>query len=254
MSGFLPMLRKEAVEVRRTSRLYVLPAVLVFCALSGSVLTYFLPVILSAATTGTPGLSLDVTQQTVADAMIEYFSQLSQFGLLAVVIASAGLISGELRSGTILLVVTKPISRAAFILSKVTSQTLVVIASTLLGTLVFGISAHVLFGSVPLGRLLAAIAAWILIAVVFVCLMVLVGSRMNSSAGAAGIGIGLYAVISVLGIWAPLKAHSPAGLLEAGSIILRGGDALLLWPTVSAVVLAALALAGAVFSFRHREL
>ena len=159
MNGFVPMLRKEATEVRRTSRLYVLPAILVFCALTGSVLTYFLPVIIKAAASNSPGLSMQIPEQSMVNAMLEYWSELSQIALFALIIASAGIISGEVRSGAIVLVVTKPVSRAAFVLSKIGSQTAVVVASAVVGTLIFTLSAYPLYGTLPPLRLLAAIGA-----------------------------------------------------------------------------------------------
>ena len=78
---------------------------------------------------------------------------------------------------------------------------------------------------------------WLLLAIMYVCMMVLVSSRVNSYAGAAGIGIGIYAALALVGVWTPLQAHSPAGLLQAGPAILRGEGAAILWPVVSTVVL-----------------
>jgi ABC-2 type transport system permease protein len=254
LNGLAPMLRKEATEVRRTSRIYVLPAVFVFAALSGSVLTYFLPVILKAAVTSSPNMTFELGDQTIVDAMVQYFSQLSQLALFALVIVSGGIVSGEIRSGALLLVITKPVSRAAFIMSKIVSQAGVVVVSALLGTLIFAVTAYPLFGSLPLGRLLAAIGLWLLLALLFICLMVLISSRVRSFAGAAGIGIGVYAVLALFSVWPPLETHSPAGLLSAADAVLRGSQAALIWPVVSTIVLIGLVITAALLSFQRAEI
>jgi ABC-2 type transport system permease protein len=254
MTGLSAMLRKEAAEVRRTSRLWVMPAIAVFCALSGAVLTYFLPALIKAAGPKAPGVVLQVSQQTVREACLEYFSQLSQIALLAVIITSAGLLSSEVKNGTAMLVVTKPISRAAFVLSKIVSQVGVLLLAAVVGTAVFLAGAYALFGAVPLGSLFVAVGLWLLLAMLFVSLLVLVSSRVGSQVAGAGIGIVLYALLSIAALWAPLKSHSPSGLLEADRQVIGGESPAVLWPLVTSLAGIALFAALAVWSFQRREL
>ena len=61
---------------------------------------------------------------------------LAQLVIIAVIIAGAATISSERRAGTAVLVLTKPISRAGFVVAKAISQLVVLVVATVLGVAV----------------------------------------------------------------------------------------------------------------------
>ena len=77
---------------------------------------------------------------------------------------------------------------------------------------------------------------------------------INSAAGAAGAGLGVYLVVAVLSGWGPTRDNTLAGLYTAGDRLVMGDDPTLLWPVATALGLSLLCVALAVLVFRRQEL
>ena len=166
--------------------------------------------------------------------------------------ATAGSVGSEVRGGTAVLVLTKPISRTAFILAKIISQSAIVIVGGLVGTAVFAGLTYRLFGSLPLVHLLSSVGLWLSLALFYTVVMVVLSSRINSQAALGGIGI--YILFSLFAMWAPLKQYTPAGIGAAADTLLRADGGTWLWPLVTSLVLVAVfvSLSGRIFA--HREI
>jgi len=101
---------KEGRETVRTWRLWVLPGILLFLALSSPVLTKLTPEIVRATTSSQSGITIHIPPPTARDSYVQFMGNLAQLVTLAVIIAGAATISAESRAGTAVLVLTKPIS------------------------------------------------------------------------------------------------------------------------------------------------
>ncbi|HEY5518777.1 MAG TPA: hypothetical protein VIK17_03930, partial [Cellulomonas sp.] len=117
MSGTVVFARKEALEILRTWRIWVLPGILLFFALTGPVLARFTPEIVGALAADQLG-GFEIPTPTYLDAYAQWVKNLSQIALFALIIIYGGLVSGESRSGTAVLVITKPVSRSTFVVVK----------------------------------------------------------------------------------------------------------------------------------------
>lgn len=246
--------RKEVREITRTSRIVVLPAIVLFFALTSPLLAKFTPVLLQAVAGDQLG-GLTLPEPTVNDAYGQWVKNLSQIGIFAIIISYGGIISGERRRGTAVLVLTKPLSRAAFVTTKVWVHVTFLLLVTTVGTLAtWGMSALV-FGSAPPGPLFGASALWLGSAVVYLALVTLLSTWLRSSAGAAGFGIAAYALLSIGAIWQPLADFTPAGLPGAAATLAGGATLTTVAPmlAVSLGVVAA-AVAVSVWVFEHQEL
>lgn len=254
MSGFRVFARKELLEIARTWRIWVLPGILLFFGLTGPVLAKLTPQIL-AAVGGGQGIVIQLTKPpTYLDAYGQWLKSLSQIGLFALIIIYGGLVSSERRSGTAVLVLTKPVSRRAFVVAKVLVHALFLTAVVVLGTALTWAETAVLFGSAPAEALWAAALSWLAFAVLFLAIMTLLSVWVGSQAAAAGVGIGLYALLAVAGVWPPLAALSPAGLVGAPSALAAGKNVAVLWPVLTSLGLATLLVAAAAAVFRRQEL
>ena len=99
-----------------------------------------------------------------------------------------------------------------------------------------------------------AVAVWLVLAA-FICALTILGSALvGNTVAAFGIGFGGYMVLSMVAIWQPAKAYSPAGLPEAIGLLARGQDADLAWPIGTAVLATIVLLGLAILAFRRREL
>jgi ABC-2 type transport system permease protein len=251
--GIAVFAAKEVREILRTWRIWVLPGIVLFFALTGPVIARFTPEIVGALAADQLG-QFTIPTPTYVDAYTQWVKNLSQIVLFALVIIYAGLVSGELRSGTAVLVLTKPVSRTAFVIAKVAVHSAFLAILVLVGTLVtWGMTAAT-FGTAPGPALWAAALTWLVFGVLFIALMTLLSVLVNAAAGAAGAGLGVYALVSIAAVWKPLATYTPAGLATAPAALAAGEGRALLWPVLTSAVLACALVALAAAAFRSKEL
>ena len=254
MSGLRALLRKELGETLHTWRLWVLPGLLVFLGVTSPVITALTPKIIEFAAKSSPGTTVTVATPTAREAYLQFVGNLGQLALLAIIITVSGAISGEVRSGTAALVLTKPISRAAFLVGKAATAFALILASTAIGTVVcIGITAA-MFGLGPAGHFVLAVALWLAYALLFVGVMVALSARLRSQMAAAAYGVGVFAALAALDALPTVRDYQPGGISRAMTDLLRHGTAVWAWPLATSFSLAAIALAVAVTRFNRREL
>lgn len=254
MSGFNAFLGKELREIVRTWRIWVLPGIVLFFAVSGPPLAKITPELLSSFATSTPGAIIKLPDPTYIDAYASWVKNLSQMMVFAVIIIFGGLVTAETKSGTAVLVLTKPVSRKAFVFAKFVSALILLTGTVLVGAIVTWGVTLATFGEAPIGLLAETTGAWLAFAVVLLGVMTLLSAWLSSQAGAAGVGALVWFVLTLLTLWKPAVEYSPAGLANAAADVLTrsGGD--LTWPLVSGAVLVVLSVLGAVGVFARREL
>ena len=253
MSGFAAFAGKEAREILRTWRIWVLPGILLFFALTGPVLAKLTPQLVGALA-GDQLKGLVIPTPTYHDAYTQWIKNLSQIALFALIIIYGGIISSERKSGTAVLVLTKPVSRTAFVIAKAVVHSAFLAVLVVTGTLItWGVTAAV-FGQAPGSALWSSSLVWLVFGVLFIALMTLLSVLIGSAAGAAGAGLGAYALVSIAAIWKPLGTYSPAALATMPSSLAAGKDVAVLWPVLTSLLLAAALFALAALTFRRSEL
>ena len=253
MNGFVVFAAKEVREILRTWRIWVLPGILLFFALTGPVLARYTPEIVGALAGSQLG-GLKLPTPTYLDSYTQWVKNLSQIALFALIIIYGGIISSERKSGTAVLVLTKPVSRTAFVVAKAAVHSAFLGILVIAGTLVtWGLTAAV-FGTAPGSALWSAALLWIVFGILFIALMTLLSVLIRASAGAAGAGLGVYALMAIAGIWKPLGTYSPAALATQPAALAAGKDVAVLWPVLTSLVLAAALVALAALAFRRRDL
>ena len=94
------------------------------------------------------------------------------------IIIGAAALSAERCSGTAALVLTKPISRTAFVLLKAASQLVILVCATVLSVAVCIATTVLLFGSASIGPFLEAAALWLAFAAMILLLVVMLSAAM----------------------------------------------------------------------------
>lgn len=253
MSGFAVFAGKEAREIPRTWRIWVLPGILLFFALTDPVLARFTPQIVGAVAGNQLG-GLKLPTPTYLDAYAQWIKDVSSIGLIALIIIYASIISAETTSGTAVLVLTKPLSRTAFVIAKAAVHTVFLTVLVVLGTmLTWGIT-QAIFGKAPGSALWSAALVWLIFGVMFIALMTLLSVLIGSTAGAAGAGLGVYALVSIAAIWKPLGTYSPAGLASLPASLAAGKDAAVVWPVLTSLLLSVALVALAAQRLRRSDL
>lgn len=254
MTAFGAFSRKEALETFRTWRIWVVPGILLFMAVTSPVLARVMPQVMKAVASQQPGFILQLPPPTYLDAYGQWVKNLSQLVLWVVIIATGGVVSAEHRSGTAILVLTKPLSRSAFVAARALASAALLVAATVVGAAACYAATLLLFPGAPFAPLAQASGAWLAAALMLTFATVLFSSLIEAQAGAAGMGLALLFVLYLTALWRPLAQYGPGGLLGAPAELLAGQPVALGWPLASAAALSALCVAGAAALYSRREL
>lgn len=254
MRGFTSFLRKEFTEIVKTWRLWVLPGIVLFFALSGPVIAQLTPQLLESVAGQQPGVVFQIPDPTPTDAYLQWTKNLAQLVTFAIIIIYGGLVSAERKSGTAILVLTKPVSRPAFVAAKFVSQAVMLVCTIVVGALATWGVTFAVFGDAPVRVLAEATGVYLVTAVMFLAMMTLFSVLVNSQAGAAGLGLGFFLVVSIASLWGPALQYSPAGLISAPTELLLGRAGELIWPLVSAGAVSLVAVGAGALAFTRKEL
>ena len=257
MSGFGILLRKELTEAWRTRRLPVVAALFLVVGIISPLTARYLNEILVLAMGDQ--LPVALPDPSAAMALGQLQKNLGQLGTLAAIALAMGSVSGELDRGTAAMVLAQPVGRPAFLAAKLTVIAAVLGIATLLASAVAWIYTAILFEPLPVGGWLAMAALSWLALTCWAALTFLASAATGSTMASAGIGFvaligfSLVAIVPVVDRFLPTGLSAPAISLGAGDMAAVDG-ARLATAVVGSAMLIGIALAGAMVSFRRREL
>ena len=248
------ILSKELQYQWRSRRLLIVAAVFVVFGMSAPLVAYFTPEIISSVESIAAFADL-IPEPTAADAAAQYVSSITQFGFIIVILLGMGAVAGEKEKGTAAMIISKPLPRWMFIVSKFVAQAGVYLAAFLVAGVGSYYYTAVLFKAPDPGAYLLANGLLFLWLLVFAA-VTLLGSTLARTIG-AGAGIALAGSVGLLllgtvpryGTLAPGGLVSWAGALAGGNDPAPNGGAL-----VAGVVLIILFLLAAVAVFDEQEL
>jgi len=215
MSQFSLFLGKEWREQARSFKLVWVPLVFIFFGVLEPLTYHFLPQILDSVGNLPEGSDFTLPEMTGADIYASLTGQYQTVGLLVLVLAFMGSLSGERKSGTGTLLYVRPISYAAYYLSKWTAAVLLAVVSLWLG---YGMAATYivqLYDHVPafsdMVLFLLVLAVWIS----FVVTLTLTASSALPTGGAAGAALGILfigmmidSLVGTYWTWSPWKLQA----------------------------------------------
>jgi ABC-2 type transport system permease protein len=257
MNGFGVLLRKELRESWRTRRLPVLALLFLVVGIISPLTARYMNEILKAALADQLPVTLPVA--TAATALEQFQKNMGQLGALAAIALAMGSVSGELDRGTAALVLAQPATRPAFLLAKLSGIAIVLGACMALGVAAAWVYTAILFEPLPVvGCIAFAVLGWLAL-LSWAGVTFLASAATGSTTAAAGIGFVALMAISLVSIVPAAGNLLPTGLAGPASAIASGNTAGLVTSELATAVVGTLVLlaacaAGAVWSFRRREL
>jgi ABC-2 type transport system permease protein len=222
MIGLGSMLRKELLEQWRTRRILVVSVVFSALGIGSPLLARYTPELVKVL--AGEQFQIVLPPPTAADAVSQFLKNVGQAGVLSAILLAMGSVAVEKERGTAALLLTKPVSRGAFLLAK-----LLAIGTTLLvGVLLAAIGGFyytaILFEALPpLGW--AAMAGLLLLGLVAYASLTFLGSALTrSSLAAAAIGIGAMIVLAVVSALPAIGPFTPGGLNAPGAALAVGKE------------------------------
>lgn len=246
--------RKELLFQWRTRRVLIIVAIFLVLGMISPLLAKFTPELIASLEEAAQFAEL-IPEPSIVDAVNQYFSNLTQFGFILVILLGMNAVAGEKEKGTAAMILSKPLPRWIFIVSKYLSQGVVYLIAVALSGLAAYYYTLFLFDSLPWpGFLLSNLLlyAWLMVYAAITLLGSALGKTTAAAAGIAAIGgitILLSSTIPHYGILAP------SGLLEwasALSLDIEGGFSG--GAIAAALGLILLALAASITAIEEQEL
>jgi ABC-2 type transport system permease protein len=255
---FSVLFKKELLENVRTHRLLVLAVVLIFFGILSPVTARYMSQILTFAMSGQqdvePFLEL-IPPPTTLDSVDQYIKNLTGVGLLVVALLIMGLVAREKDRGTVVLVLARPVSRLGFLLAKFAAFSAWLVLCVLAAGAVAYLYTGLLFGEWLAPGPFAVLNGLMILYFLVVAAFTFLGSTLTrSSFAAAAIGLGGWALISLVGNIRVLSDYVPGHLATAAALLARG-ERFTAWPAVGVSAgLVALCLVISALSFQRQEL
>ncbi|MCX8131919.1 MAG: ABC transporter permease [Clostridia bacterium] len=253
----LTFFKKEMKEIVRTHKIIVLPAILLFFGLLTPMLAKYMNKILEPMLKKEgidPGLLLK--EPVLTDAYAQFFETFIQMGLIVVVLIFMGIVADEKVKGSVILVLTKSVSRSQFIISKFFASVLLFTFSFILSTVAFSYYTYILFSKFMLDYTILSFFMLWLLGVFLISVTVFASTISKSHISAAVTGFAGYALTMALSAVPYVKDFSPGILGDFGLQILAGTktaqDTVL--PVIITVILCVIFVAGSATVFKKQEL
>jgi ABC-2 type transport system permease protein len=221
MQGLLPLLKKEIKEQFKTYRFLVVMSVFLLFGLTTPLTLKYLPEIIKMAG---EGVEMNFPPPTAIEALLSYAGDISQIGIFVIVLVVMGSIANELQRGTALIVLSKPISRTAFVTAKLLALSMTSLVSLAASSLVcFGYTVW-LIGGADVSNFIGLNIMVGLFMVFSISITLLFSSIFRSSLAAGGVALAVIIGQAILTAVPKVGDFMPGQLLGWGNSILTGGD------------------------------
>ena len=218
---FLAVLRKELVEQWRTRRWVTAAVVFLFFGFLSPLGAKLLPDLLEGLG-DTGGVMIEIPPPTAQDALLQYVKNMSQFGVLLAVLLAMGTVAREKERGTAAMVLSKPVSRADFLLGKFVALTLVFGLCLALAGLACYYYTVVLFEGTGEARFVEMNLLLGLFIEFYLAVTLLGSTVARSQEVAGGLGLGAVFVVAILGVLPRFGDYMPTALLDWARALMAG--------------------------------
>jgi len=241
----------ERLRMTRTPRAIALAGTYLFFGLLGPVTAKYLQDIVSRFQSG---VQVILAHPTPKDGIANYISQVSQTGLVVVIVIAAGALTFDARRGLSTFLRTRTTSMWQLIAPRFTVNAAAAVAAYTLGTLAAWYETALLLGPPPAGAMLAGLLCGSVYLIFAVSVATAAASFARSTLGTVGITLGALLALPFLGMAGPLHAWLPSTLVTAPIALLGSSD---LGSYLPALALAAIAtpilLTAATFRLQRRD-
>lgn len=260
-SGWV-LFKKELKAIAKTYRIWLVPLLFSFFGILSPVTAKFMPAIFKAAVSSDPSQQqvfgqIKIPDPTYADAYLQWLQNITQFGILALILLSMGLVADERSRGTLALIVTKPVSRAAIVVSKFAAQFTLLASSIALGAAVCYLYAYLLFESTSARALALSTIAYGGFALVVLSAALLFSVIFKRSIAAGGLTLLTVFTLTIASYFGKTaEKYVPGGLTSVAVKIARGSTAFSqAYPALGvAVALSIVLIAVAVLIINRQEI
>jgi len=167
-------------------------------------------------------MTIEFPPPTAVQAMAEYVSTMMQFGVLIAVLIAMGAVAKERESGTATLVLSKPVSYAAFVTAKFTALSFTTLIAVVLGGLACWGYTYLLFDGAPGMAFFYQNVLLLLYLLLAISLTLLFSSLFKSQLAAGALGLVATISLTILSSLPWVGKYMPGELISWGNHLLAG--------------------------------
>jgi ABC-type Na+ efflux pump, permease component len=253
--SFLAFLKKELMEILRTSKIIILPALFLFFGMLSPISAKYTNEIL-AMVGEQQGVKIILPDPTYIQSYEQLFKNLYSMMIIVIILMFAGSVAEEKMKGTAILVLTKRLSKQEFILGKILGAVLLFTISYVVSAAVCVYYTGLIFKVFLTGEIAIALLAYWIFGILILSLSFLSSILFKTYAAAAIGGFAGFAVFSALGAIPYIKDYTP-GILQGLSLkIISGSSAIndVILPAVLTIFISLVAVTLGIRTFAKQEL
>jgi ABC-2 type transport system permease protein len=246
--SFLTAFSKEFMEQRLTRKFLIAMVILVLFGMTSPLMAKMVPQIMSLVPGGEV-YSLMIPTPTINDAVAQYIKNTAQFGILLALVFSMGAMAVEKDKGTAAMILSKPMSRGSFLLSKFAALALTFGISVIVAGIACYYYTFYLFGKLDLLNWVALNGLLYFYILVFVAITLFFSTLTRTQYIAIGLSFGALIVLGILGGLPGIGKFFPDAMISNASLLMMGTPVTSwasLWVSLGLIV-ASLACAWLVF-------
>ncbi|WP_455544308.1 ABC transporter permease [Intestinibacter sp.] len=219
MRAYIAFTKKEIYELAKTYKLLLLIIVFLIFGFMNPIVAKLTPDIMKSLVE--QGISISLPEPTILDSWAQFFKNVSQMGLIVLVIMFSGIISNELSKGTLVNMLTKGLSRKTVILSKFTSTCLIWTLAYFLSALVTFLYSMLFWEDTEVANLLFSISIVWIFGIFLISAVILGGILFKTSYGAMLFCGVIVACLLFLNIFPKVAEYNPIQLISVNMDILK---------------------------------
>lgn len=240
MKTLIAFVKKEYLETARTGKLIILMILFILIGIMNPAIAKLTPWMMEMVADSMAESGLIVTNIKV-DAMTSWaqFYKNIPIALVAFVLIFSDIFTKEYKSGTLLLVLTKGLSRYKVVLAK----TILLLSYWTVGywmcfAITYGYNAYFWDNSIA-SNLIPSVATWWLFGIWVICFIVLFSTLLQNNTGVSLCTAGIVFLAYILSLIPKVKVYSPAMLMNTSSVLsgIQGMD-----EYVKAIIIAAVSI------------
>jgi ABC-2 type transport system permease protein len=230
------LLLKELREQWRRRRFLAVAAVLVAFSLFGVLSIKYMPLLLNEVPGVPEGLADVMPEPDIVMALDEFHQEITLFGVILAILVPMGAVVTEKERGTAALILSKPVSRGAFLGAKFIAMMLVFLTGMVLAGLCGYYYLGVLFEWLPPTGFIAFIGLLQLYLTLFLSITLFASTICRSQFAAAGFSFVVWVMLGLLGTFPALSLKLPASMLVWGQALALGLEAVPAWVAVGVTI------------------
>jgi len=220
MRGYVAFTKKEFLEQLRTFKCLIILCVFFLFGMMSPVLAKIMPDILSSMKV--EGMVFELTKApTAVDAYGQFFKNVTQMGILVLLLVFGGMLSNELGKGTLINILAKGLSRPAVILSKFTAAVaLWTVGYLLAAATTFGYTVYLFKDSTVSNLIFSLFCLWLFGCFILALILLSSSIAAGSFGGLILTGITLVILLMISGL-PKIHQYNPIALASDNVYLLQ---------------------------------